>query len=102
MKQALRYVGYVLTGALVLFTYLMTRDYMIGTPPGKVVVSNLTVNYVLMACLTGGFSGWYCYNRLLRKQSVFLRMIGTALLEFVVAILWLSVMSMGGYQVRWG
>ncbi len=99
--RVLYVVGYSLLGLACILAYVSVRQLMINTPLGLVTISNLTVNYVAASFITGGVSGWYSYNRLLRKYNYAIRLGGTACIVLVVAILWLSIMSMGGYKIRW-
>jgi hypothetical protein len=93
---------YILLATGVGVAYVTTRSQIINTQAGWQTISNLTVNYVVAAFATGALSGWYFYNRLLAKQPTVIRFGGTVLAEFIVAILWLAVMSAGGYETRWG
>lgn len=92
---------YVLIAIGIGFAYASVRPMLISTQPGEQTISNLTVNYVVASFVTGGLAGWYSYNRLLAKQSPIIRFAGTLGLVFIVAILWLAVMSAGGYETRW-
>ena len=94
------YILYIFLAIAIGLVYGPLRPIIIDTQPGLITISNLTVNYVAMSFITGGFSGWYLYNRLLVKQMIVIRLGGTAVAVFMVAILWLSVMSLGGYHVR--
>ena len=98
-KRAWVYI-YVVVAALAAAAYATTRSYLISTPISNIVVSNLTANYVLVACLTGGIAGWLSWSRLF-KNNALLRLVTTFACALLVSILWLTVMStIGGYKIR--
>ena len=96
-----KYVAiYVLLAAATVIAYITTRSYLISTPLGYIVISNLTLNYVLLAIMVGGFSGWISWTRLFRKWQPVLRLALTLLTTVFTSGLWLIIVSIGGYQLR--
>ena len=96
-----KYVAiYLLLSVATIASYVTTRSYLISTPLGYIVISNLTLNYVLLAVVVGGFSGWISWTRLFRKWQPILRVALTLLTTVFTSGLWLMVVSIGGYQLR--
>jgi uncharacterized membrane protein len=94
-------VIYSSLAVLTAISYVWLRSYLILTPAGDVIVSNLTLNYVIVACLAGGLTGWLSWNRLFAKRGYVLRFTCTLVCTFIMAGLWLALMSAsGGYQLR--
>ena len=91
---------YTALTALVVLAYVTTREYLISTPLGYVIVSNLTLNYVLFTFLLGGVAGWLAWTRLFKRWGTFYRVALTMLACLFVAGLWLVVAQMGGYKLR--
>lgn len=94
------YLIYTGITALTVFAYATMYKYIIDLPHVKVIISNLTFNYVLLAFASGGVAGWYLYNRTFKRFHPVIRFTGTAFGAFLAAVVWLVVMSMGGYQIR--
>lgn len=95
-------VLYAVVAALAGLSYATTRKYMIATPINDIVVSNLTVNYVLTAILIGGVSGYLGNKKVfngIKNQAI--RQLYTACLSGVVGLLFLVIMSSGGIKMRW-
>jgi len=91
---------YVALAVLVVLSYITTREYLISTPIGYIVVSNLTLNYVLFTFLLGGVAGWMSWTKLFAKKTAMVRMVLTLVTTFLVAMAWLVIAQIGGYQVR--
>ncbi len=92
---------YIGVAILTIISYATMYKYIIDLPHVWVVISNLTFNYVLLAFGSGGVTGWYLYNRAFRKYNPILRFVGTVFGAFLAAVIWLVIMSLGGYDVRW-
>jgi hypothetical protein len=93
---------YGLVAVLAVISYVTTRDYMIATPINDIIVSNLTVNYVLLAMITGGVAGWLGNTKIFNKvKNKGTRLMLTTGLTCVVALLFLMVMASGGIKMRW-
>lgn len=93
---------YFLAAILTAFSYITMYHYIIELPHTWIVVSNLTLNYVLVAFGSGGVAGWYLWSKLLRKSHYLLRVICTSLGSGIISIIWLVVMTtFGGYHMRW-
>lgn len=92
---------YILLAVIIGLIYASTREVLIFTKPGMVTISNLTVNYTVASFVTGGLAGWYSYSKLLKHQKPPIRLVGTLILVLFVAIIWMAVMSVGGYEMRW-
>ena len=93
---------YGLVAALVALSYITTRDYMIATPINDIIVSNLTVNYVLLSMITGGVVGYLGHTKIFNNvKNKGTRLMLTTGLTCVVALLFLMLMASGGVKMRW-
>lgn len=92
---------YAALAVLAGLSYWQTRDYLWSTPLGYIVVSNLTLNYVLTACIAGGLVGWLSWNRLFRRLRTAPRLALTLVAALFASGLWLVLVSAGGYEIRW-
>ncbi len=92
---------YVAITVLAIFAYTTVRVELITTGLGWITISNLTVNYVAGSFLTGGLSGWWVYDRLLKRAKMPIRLAGTIFFVLIIAVAWMILMSMGGYEIRW-
>lgn len=96
-----KYVAlYTALAAFTVLAYITTRSYLISTPLGYVIVSNLTLNYVLFTFLLGGVAGWLSWTKLFKKWPALLRTALTLLVTLFTSGLWLVIISLGGYKIR--
>lgn len=96
-----RFIG-IYVGIMILFgiSYITVVDNLVYSLPPRVTVSNVTLNYVLVACLAGGLTGWISWTRLFAKRTVILRILLTFIVTLIAAGIWLVLMSAGGYDIK--
>ncbi len=92
---------YVIIAVLTILAYISVRQELMYVKLGWIVISNLTVNYVVGSFITGGLAGWWVYDRLLKRAKMPIRLIGTVFFVLIVAVAWMILMAMGGYEIRW-
>ena len=92
----------IYVGVMILFaiSYITVRDTMIYSLPPRIVISNVTLNYVLVACLAGGLTGWISWTKLFAKHSKGVRVLLTFIVALVAAGIWLVLMAAGGYDIK--
>ncbi len=93
---------YTLAATLFVFSYLTMRGFLILLPYDLVIISNLTLNYILLAFISGGLAGWYLWNRAFRRHNYVIRFVGTVFGSLLASGLWIVIMSAGGMHMRWG
>lgn len=95
------YFIYLAAIALTIISYATMYSSLIYWPSYMVIVSNLSLNYVLVSFGLGGVSGWYMWDKVLVKRNLILRFAGTVIGSFLVVALWLFIMTtVGGFQLR--
>ena len=81
--------------------YYTTRDYLIATPINDIVVSNLTVNYLLISVIVGGVTGWLSWMKLTLSMPLVLRATLTITLTLFVSLVLMLILAAGGYDLKW-
>lgn len=93
-------IGYTLLALLAGMSYVTTRWYLISTPLNKLIVSNLTINYLLLAFALGGATGYVAWNKMFVRLKPASRMLLTLATILCVSLIWLVGISLGGYKIR--
>lgn len=95
MKTLLLYLG---IAALTALSYITIYDLVIAQEPyeKQVIISNLTLNYVLFALLVGAFVPTYIKRRYFAKAPKYY----VAPIALVVGILLIVVLRMLGMEMR--
>ena len=94
------YLIYAMAAMMTVVSYTTMRSYLIRWPNYAVVISNLTLAYVLLSFISGGAAGWYLWNSTFRRRSPLVRFAGTTVGAFLAAVVWLVLVSLGGYHIR--
>ncbi len=100
MTKIRYWIAYPVLTGLTIWAYYVTRDYLWSTPLGLITVSNLTLNYVLTAGVFGGVGGWLAWNKLFVKWPKMVRTMLTFVTSLIAALVWLMIVSAGGYEVK--
>lgn len=101
MKYLYVVVAYTATALLTGLGYWFVRSYitMQEPPQQHIIVSNLTLNYVLFYAFVGGTTYWVANKKLFRSMSSTKRSVFSAVTTLAVAILFLVILS-PWYQLR--
>ena len=99
-KEVLWIPLYTILAVLVVLSYISARSYLISTPLGYTIVSNLTLNYALFTFLLGGVAGWFAWARMFKRWKVLYRFISMILSALLIAELWLVLAAFGGYTIK--
>lgn len=91
---------YVCTAVLAGLSYWHIYPWMIDTVIMTIVVSNLTVNYIMGSMIFGGSAGWGGYE-FFKNCNLIVKFGGALVFALFAALLWLLIMTtIGGYQLR--
>ncbi len=96
----MRYL-YIALALLTGLSYWFVRPYVIlqTSPQQHIIISNLTLNYVLFYMLIGGLTYWVASKRLFKSVEPIKRNIFSAGVTLIVAIAVLALLS-PWYQIR--